>query len=172
MKLESGQVVRFYAEEGLKLGVVLVTTSSKLADRFGYIIRVNGKNHPASEQSVQDPTPRCPSCDSENWWWTVGGEFYLPEDVFCAVCEPPTPDWGEAWRRLVKLIKLLPVGDPNYPSIMGTMRNCDAALEAGDWLKFQRYAFVMGLAIQAVLGEWNPFEPEDDDPFSSDPVDS
>ncbi len=172
MILETGQVVRFYTKEGLKLGIVLGRTKPKLAERFGYVIRVNGKNHGASDQSVQDPTPRCPSCDREKWWWTVGGELYLPEAVFCAACEPPTPDWEESWRRLVKLINLLPPGDPNYPSIMEIMRECDAALELGDWLKFQRYSFAMSLAILLARGEWNPFEPEDEDPFSSDPLDS
>ena len=52
------------------------------------------------------------------------------------------------------------------------MRECDAALELGDWLKFQRYSFAMSLAILLARGEWNPFEPEDEDPFSSDPLDS
>ncbi len=49
------------------------------------------------------------------------------------------------------------------------MGECDAALEAGDWIKFQRYAFVMSLAILLARGDWNPFAPEDEDPFTSDP---
>ena len=69
------------------------------------------------------------------------------------MCQPPTPDWEEGWRRLVKLVKLLPVGNPNYPSIMEAMGECDAALEAGDWIKFQRYAFVMSLAILLARGD-------------------
>ncbi len=164
MNIESGQVVRFYTEEGLQLGVVLGRTKTKPAERVGHLIRVNGKNCAASDRSIKDLTPQCPSCGSEKWWWTVGGEFYLPKEVRCAVCQPPTPDWEEGWRRLVKLVKLLPVDNPNYPSIMEAMRECDAALEAGDWIKFQRYAFVMSLAILVTRGDLNPFDPEDEDP--------
>ncbi len=133
-----GQVVQVESMEGQR---VLVVIAFVLEDDprlpIGRWLGVAGTNDHrwVRERLVVEWQPHCRTCRGQRWWWT-------PElVVFCAICQPPTPNWRQAFEELADWTDGIRPDDPRLPAMLAAVDGCDTAWLAKDWGRFQRHMF-------------------------------